>query len=288
MHASIAEQQDRFLAEFPDYARLLDPDREAQYIRQRLAIAERRDEPFPYVWVEDILSPDLYAVINAAWPHLDAFPAEERINRRDMVPRPPGLNPADRRTSTYDDLPPSIRAVWDFFVIEINRGIVGPWLREAFGPAIETRLTLIEQSWRSGGVTKDYYAPPYKLQMNVGRLMMRAQGFRLRPHADALPYLATALYYFPDEVESVDLGTTLYRTERALDDQAVVDSSRTMYFAEAGIPATPVFEAPFRRNALLAFVNSARSAHGMEITTPGVWRRAYQSHLSIKSDHHHL
>lgn len=124
--------------------------------------------------------------------------------------------------------------------------------------------------------------------MNVGRLMMRAQGFRLRPHADALAYLVTALYYFPDDNESGDLGTTLYRTERGIDDTDIVEDGRTVYFADAGIAATPAFCAPFRRNALLAFANTPGSAHGMEITTPDVWRRAYQSHLSIKSDHHHL
>ncbi len=81
--------------------------------------------------------------------------------------------------------------------------------------------------------------------MNVGRLMLRAQGYRLRPHAEALPYLATALYYFPDDREFDDLGTTLYRTDRAIDDADIVEEGRTV-------------------------------------------RRAYQSHLSIKSDHHHL
>jgi hypothetical protein len=124
--------------------------------------------------------------------------------------------------------------------------------------------------------------------MNVGRLMMRAEGFRLRPHADALPYLATALYYFPDDSESSDLGTTLYHAERGMDEDALLEGGRTVYFGESAISTTAVFSAPFKRNSLLAFVNSPRSAHGMEITTPGVWRRAYQSHLSIKSDHHHL
>jgi hypothetical protein len=130
--------------------------------------------------------------------------------------------------------------------------VVGPWwLADVFKPAIDDR-------------------------------------FRLRPHADALPYLATALYYFPNESESADLGTALYHTDRAIDEDAIVEEGRTVYFADAGIPATPAFSAPFRRDSLLAFANCSRSAHGMEITTPGVWRRAYQSHLSIKSDHHHL
>jgi hypothetical protein len=266
----------------------LDRAREAEHVEARLATAERRDDPFPFVWVEELLSPGLYALLDRSWPEVEQFPPEERANRRDMVPRPPATNPADSRASGYDRLPASMRAVWDFFVIEINRGIVGPWLAATFRDAIETRLALIEDAWRSGRAGKDYYQPPYVPQMNVGRLMMRAQGFRLSPHADALPYLATALYYFPSGGDPDEFGTTLYGVSRPLDPDAIVADARTMYFRDAGIETTPVFHAPFRRNALLAFVNGPTSAHGMTIATPGVWRRAYQSHLSIKSDHHHL
>jgi hypothetical protein len=288
MQASAASQELSFLHRFPAYEGVLNAERERRHVRERLDQALRPNEPFPYVWVEDILSDELYALLDAAWPHIECFPAEERENRRDLVPRPPGVNPKDRRASTYEDLPSALRAVWDFFIIEINRGVVGPWLHEAFKPAIEGRLALIEQAWQSATLTKNYYEPPYRPQMNVGRLMMRGQGFRLRPHTDAVAYLATALYYFPDASESTDLGTTLYHADADLSEEAIVAEGRTMYFGESGISTTPVFAAPFRRNSLLAFVNSARSAHGMEITTPGVWRRAYQSHLSIKSDHHHL
>jgi hypothetical protein len=288
MEATLAAQEARFLDQFPRYTATLDAEREGRHVRERLNVAERHDNPFSYVWAQDIFSPELYAILDAAWPHIDGFPAEERANRRDLVPRPEGTNPKDRRAETYDDLPAPLKAVWDFFVIEINRGVVGPWLSDVFGAAMERRLALIEQAWRSGGLTKDYYQPPYAPQMNLGRLMMRGEGFRLRPHTDALPYLATVLYYFPDGAESTDLGTTLYHSDSALAEDAIVADGRTMYFGEAGIATTPVFAAPFSRNALLAFVNSDRSAHGMEITTPGVWRRAYQSHLSIKSDRHHL
>lgn len=134
--ASSVEQDGQFLLQFPDYMRYLDPGREAAYIRARLSSVERQDEPFPYVWVEDVLSPELYALLKAAWPVIDAFPAEERANRRDLVPRPPGTSPSDKRASTYNDLPASLRAVWDFFVIEVNRGIIGPWLAATFRASI--------------------------------------------------------------------------------------------------------------------------------------------------------
>jgi hypothetical protein len=277
-----------FLARFPEYSTVLDRERQQAYVRRRLAATPRRDDPFPFVWVEDVLSPDLYMLLDAAWPSAELFPAEERANRRDMVPRPPGTDPSDSRAATYDDLPEPLRDVWNFFLLEINRAVVGPWLLETFRPEIEQRLGLIERLWSDGVVSKDYYRPPFRPQMNVGRLMMRGLGFRLRPHADALAYLTTALYYFPDDRQDTDLGTTLFHADGALNETAIAATGKTVYFHEAGIQLTPAFSAPFRRNALLAFVNSGRSAHGMEITTPGLWRRAYQSHVSIKNDRHHL
>jgi hypothetical protein len=160
MRTSIVEQEDSFLSRFPRYADVLDPEREALYVRQRLSGTPIHDEPFPYLWIEDVMSPELYELLDAAWPHIDAFPAEERHNRRDLVPRPPGTAPKDKRASTYDSLPAPLRTVWDFFVIEINRGVVGPWLADVFRPAINERLALIERANYSGRATKDYYTPP--------------------------------------------------------------------------------------------------------------------------------
>jgi hypothetical protein len=267
---------------------ILDADQERAHIEDRLATASRREDPFPHVWVENVLSPRLYTALKDAWPETELFPPEERDNRRDLVPRPPGTSPADSRASTYDALPEQQRALWDYFVLGVNRAIVGPWLQRLFEPEIGARTALIADLWKQGRVTKDYYEPPHRPKMNVGRLMMRAKGFRLRPHVDALPYLVTVLYYFPEDGQRTELGTTLYRTPRALSDEELADTGKTVYFDRSGLTATAEFHAPFRANCLLAFANTPRSAHGMEITEAGPWRRAYQSHLSIKSDAHHL
>lgn len=268
---------------------ILDVEREQAYIRGRLAAALRRDDPFPHVQVEEVLSPGLYAALDAAWPDVDLFPPEERANRRDLVPQPPGTAPADKRASTYLQIATPMREMWDYFILEINRRIIGPWLSALFRPEIEARLRSIGELRAQGRLNKDYYAEPYRPQMNVGRLMMRGEGFRLRPHADALAYLVTALYYFPDAAgDEDDLGTTLYRTDGELSAEAISANGKTVYFADAGIVTEPAVHAPFRRNSLLAFANTGRSAHGMHITRPGLWRRAYQSHLSLKGDHHHL
>ncbi len=288
MSASASSAAEEFLQRFPDISAVLDIEHEQAHIRARLAAAVRQDDPFPYVCVEDVLSPRFYEALDAAWPDVAVFPADERANRRDLVPQPPGTTPADRRASTYLQIAEPMREVWNCFILDVNRRIIGPWLLDVFGPEIDARLRTVRELRAQGRLVNDYYAEPYSPQMNVGRLMMRGQGFRLRPHADSLAYLVTALYYFPDADDDNELGTTLYRTDGELSADMISASGKTVYFADAGIDTEPAMHAPFRRNSLLAFANTGRSAHGMHIARPGIWRRAYQSHLSLKSDRHHL
>ena len=179
--------------------------------------------------------------------------------------------------------------MWDFFVIGINRGIVGPFVERVFQPEIHTRLALLESSHARGTDVTEYLRPPFQPQMNVGRFMLRGYGYKLRPHVDALSYLVTALYYFPHgEAQGNPLGTTLYRVEDELGAADLFRREKTEYFHKVGITAHPAAQIPFVGNALLAFANTARSAHGMHITTEGIWRRAFQSHLSLKGDSDHL
>lgn len=275
-----------FLSIYPDYQDVM--TRSLDLIRGRLRAATRIEEPFPHVWIEDLLPKPLYAMLAGAWPPAEFF-WSDRPNRMDLVPKPAGTASADARARQWDELPPSIRALWDFFVIDINRNIVGPFLQETFEPDIRARLTLIERAQADGADTAEYLRPPFRPQMNVGRMMMRGLGYKLNPHVDALPYLATALYYFPQsDADTNGLGTTLYRVESGLGAADLFRRTKTEYFGKAGIATHAAVQVPFVGNALLAFANTDRSAHGMHITTEGPWRRAFQSHLSLKGDFHHL
>lgn len=262
--------------------------RSLPHVEARLLGAVRVDDPFPHVWIDRLLPDDCYEQLAAAWPPDDVFWSARPEQRLDLVPRPAGTAPADLRAAQYDRLPDDVRAVWDFFILEINRRIVGAHLERLFAPEINERLAMLE-SIDEGGRLPDYLRPPYRPQMNVGRLMSRGHGYNLRPHVDALAYLVTALYYFPTDADDPDaLGTTLFRPERALDVSTLLERGKTAYFHKAGIHVEPARQIPFVGNALLAFANTGRSAHGVHITTPGVWRRAFQSHLSLKGDEDHL
>ena len=99
-----------------------------------------------------------------------------------------------------------------------------------------------------------YLRPPFQAQMNVGRFMLRGHGYKLQPHVDALAYLVTALYYFPqNEAQDDPLGTTLYRVEGELGVVDLFRREKTKYFHKAGIAAHPAAQIPFVGNALLAF-----------------------------------
>ncbi len=112
MHGTAVGADRTFIDRFPHYASLLNIERERAHIGARLQTVERGEEPFPHVWVEDLLSVEFCALLDAAWPQIEHFPLDERANRRDLVPSPPGIKPNDSRTSTYDSIPATLREVW--------------------------------------------------------------------------------------------------------------------------------------------------------------------------------
>ena len=283
---STSDLERDFLSKYPGYRDVLARSREL--VGDRLRATVRIEGPFPHVWIERLLPEELYAMLADAWPPTEFF-WSDRANRMDLVPRPVGTAPADARASQWGRLPLCIREVWDCFVIDINRRIVGPFVERVFQPEIRERLALLESTHAEGTPIAEYLRPPFQAQMNVGRFMLRGHGYKLKPHVDALSYLVTALYYFPQsEAQGDPLGTTLYRVEGELGAADLFRREKTEYFHKAGITAHPAAQIPFSGNALLAFANTARSAHGMHITTEGIWRRAFQSHLSLKGDSDHL
>lgn len=256
-------------------------------VRRRLATAARSDDPFPHVIVDRLLPDDAYEELAARWPDQQLFWGDAESGKLDLVPSPPGITPADARAEAYRRMDDQSLAAWNRFVIRINREIVGPFLQRIFAREIAERLAFLQGVADAPGVPS-HLKPPHRAQMNVGRFMMRSAGYRLRPHLDALAYLATALYYFPLPTDNPHTeGTTLYHVSGPMAGDEILSRVKTVYFDNAGIAARPAFTAPFVPNTLLAFPNTGRSAHGMTISAAG-WRRAFQSHLSLKGDGDHL
>jgi hypothetical protein len=282
--AALLEHEHQVLRRFPDYARLLDPDRARTTIARRLASASRVEDPVPHLVVHDLLEPELYALFEAAWPANDIFKRDAKGRKFDLVPASPS-DSGDARNAGYYLLPSALRAIWDFFVFVVNRQIVGPWLARSFEPEIRERLALLQRAHADGLITYAMAgAQDWSFRPNVGRFMVRANGYVLKPHLDSMPYLVTALLYFPAPGQDTGWGTSLYTPEQPLDFEACVRSGSTEYFDDAGIECREVVRVPYLANTLLAFPNTLRSAHGV-VAPEHEQRRVFQYHLSLKGDH---
>ena len=287
LSTTAAEFERLFLAKHQRYEDTLD-ETTLESVRRRLTSVVRREEPFAHVWIDHLFPDEFYAMLADAWPPTGFF-WSDRPSRLDLVTKPKGTAPADPRADHWDQLPVCIRRVWEFFVIDVNRLVIGPFVHDLFAAEISARLALVERAYHDGVKTAAALRRPLHSQMNVGRLMVRSHGYKLKPHVDALAYLVTALYYFPqDGTDAEALGTTLYRADDELRLDDIMRRGKTEYFHDAGIGVHPVAQIPFVGNALLAFANTGRSAHGMHIPREGAGRRAFQSHLSLKGDFEHL
>jgi hypothetical protein len=251
------------------------------HIEQRMSAVRRMDDPVPHVIVEDVLHPDFYRELAASWPALDLFQRDRAGRKYDLVP---GSVDVDRRSAGYQRLSGEQRAIWDFFVTTVNREIVAPRLAILFEPEIRIRLQQIRESYEAGLI--DYPMAgvrDWTYQANVGRFMMRANGYELKPHVDSMPYLVTVLHYFPDDEGDNHSGTIFYKAERPLDFLSCVRAGSTQYFHDAGISCTEVMRVPFRPNTMVAFPNTLWAAHG-SVAPSSEPRKVFQYHISLKGD----
>ena len=264
-----------------DLAQALDEGNIRKEVEQRLSTVHRVDEPVPHLLVNDFFGPSFYQLLADNWPPLDVFKRDKAGRKYDLVPSSVA---ADARSAGYDRLQASQRAVWDFFVSTVNRRIVGPLLAQIFAPEIEARLRQIQEAFDAGLITYPMAgARDWSYRANAGRFMIRANGHELKPHVDSMPYLLTALHYFPDADDSGQSGTIFYKPDRPLDFVACVRDGSTQYFHDAGVVCEEVLRIPFRPNTLLAFPNTLGAAHGAVAPAQGL-RKVFQYHISLKGD----
>jgi len=250
-------------------------------IAARLSAVPRRHEPVPHIVVSDFFQPDFYRELAAAWPPLAVFRRDKAGHKYDLVP---GSAAVDARSEGYGRLPADQRAIWDFFVGVVNRQIVGPLLVRLFEPEITVRLQQIRDAYEAGLIAYPMAgARDWSYRANVGRFMVRANGYELKPHVDSMPYLLTVLHYFPDDDGDDHSGTIFYKAERPLDFMACVRDGSTQYFHEAGIACREVLRVPFRPNTMVAFPNTLYAAHGA-VAPSSAPRKVFQYHISLKGD----
>jgi hypothetical protein len=256
---------------------------EHAWLMERMTGARIAANPFPHLYVDNFLPPGFYERLVAAWPPESAFRANKNRQKLDLVPTDAY---ADKLTDPFKTLPVDMRTAWRSFA-QLNRAIVGPWLASLFEDHIRERIALLQRLIAEGKT--DIRAAGLAagtVQANVGRLMMRGQGYTLAPHVDPAYYLVTALHYFAEDADE-GYGTRLFRASRPMPLEAFVKDGTTEYFEPHGIAVTEAACLPFRPNSFLAFPNLLDAAHGVVAPSSG-YRKAFQYHLSLKADHEPL
>lgn len=252
-----------------------------RHVESRLASSPALEQPVPHVIVTECLPTDFYRDLAAAWPAVDLFKRDKAGRKYDLVP---GSATIDSRSAGWERMPTAQRAIWDFFVSQVNREIVAPLLVRLFNRQVQERLRYIQEALDDGLVEYGMAgARDGSYRANVGRFMMRAHGYELKPHVDSMPYLVTVLHYFPDDEGDNHSGTIFYKAERPLDFRACVRDGSTQYFHDAGIACTEVMRVPFRPNTMVAFPNTLDAAHG-SVAPGAVPRKVFQYHISLKGD----
>lgn len=219
-------------------------------------------EPFPHVWLDQGLPPDLFAASVTAWPS----PPTSLIFKRSAV--------GDGMLTVKQNFLPE-GPVWEAVRAQLAETLV-PAALEVFAPEIAAhRLALSAQAPYTPELANQLLVP------NVGRLMLRQPGYQLRPHVDVGQFFVTVLHYYPSEVQvrkGAD-GTRLYRADRPLPVEAIA-APLTQYFDNYGIATTLVKTCPWIPNGCLIFPNRLDAAHGNLVKGPGT-RRAYQWHIGL-------
>jgi hypothetical protein len=243
-------------------AELLESTRVAAHVRAAIASTPLVLEPYEHMVVEDLLPPDVYALL------IDAIPPEPFFDDHDAVKRnlrfPMDLGPALSATA------------WGFFDDVVTGQMIRPAVLERFADPLRRHYDSIFGAEYCERAT----AIPH--QVNSGRLMLRRRGYHLDPHRDPKHSMVTCLVYFARPGDDEAFGTQLF----SVADDGDANYKQTYYPEQAGHACTLVKVVPFRPNSMLAFLNS-RGAHGATIPADApesLARYSYQFYIGPEKE----
>ena len=225
-------------------------DREAEHVRAAILSAPLRDDPSPYVYVENVFSPAAYTSI------LDLFPADPGAFRRWHNPADPALRAGNyeqrREIELPHDahrLPPAERAFWS----EMAAFLSAP----AFLSTLVERFP--EYAGERFGAQLDDPSFGDLLGCTVS-LHEHDPEYYLGPHTDHREKVFSALFYFPERDGLDHLGTSLYRPL-----QRDYTSDGSAHHDPAGFDIRETL--PYRPNSALVFARTDVMFHGVERLT---------------------
>jgi hypothetical protein len=198
------------------------------HVTAAIAAAELVSQPFAHLVVEDVLPPEVYALLRTAIPPADLF------SERDPVKR-------DFEMSGLDAAPPLTARMWRRFDEEIVGGLLTPMLLARFREAIVAHYAGI------GGREFGEAAAAIPHRTFAGRLQLRRPGYQLKPHRDPRRVAVTGLCYFPRQGDGDGYGTQLFTVDRPV----TAPGLSTFFPESAGARCELVRTVPYRANSML-------------------------------------
>ena len=264
------------------------------HVRQAVRRGQFSADPFPYLFVTDLLPATLYEQLDEAWPVFEEMwlpsPTIGRIDFIDPRFKAPWAR-IDKTSLSQERL-----RLWEDFRALIN----GPFFEEAFGkfkphlkglgrelltpPPVKNgrildrlfRRKLDLSFWENA--TAASFIPRHQFLVNRKDLSV------LSPHIDPVHFHFTLIMYFVSDTVHQHLGTTLFRqTGRG---RARLPSETTNYDAQYavqyGIKCKEARALPFLPNAGLLFLNGLHSWHGQHLSEP-IERRTFNTFFSART-----
>jgi hypothetical protein len=238
-------------------------DSHVAHLRDAVGAAKLETHPGAHMVIEDVLPPDIYALL------------------LDTMPPPDGFDIADSVKANFDPerttiAPQRSRETWLWFQRDVVDGVLTPLLLDRFrSPVVDAYRDLF-----GSALLEDALRLPKSAFR--GRLMLRRPGYRLKPHRDMRIAALTGLIYFARPGDSAQFGTDLYEIEN--DVQA--PTMKTFYPESCGATAKLARSVPFVGNAALIFINAPGMAHGAGIPRDAgqATRYAYQFYVGPPKD----
>jgi len=216
----------------------------ASFIEGRIKSAAIVRQPFPHIYVPNILPSELYASM------LASLPSESQWSEADPIA--PHFNVIG--TGATPQILLDHARLWTEnyggYIDLINR-----LLSERFADDIDGLLT----RYRKLGLIDG----PRALFTGQSLFCLRPSGWEIRPHSHNINELVQSLIYFPLPESPATLGTTLYKVTRHTKVERK-NMNRDLPYAPHSVER--VQKTRYEPNALFSFLNSPMAVHAAEGT----------------------
>jgi hypothetical protein len=240
---------------------ILDPEAIAAHVRAAIASATLKEDPFPYIVVDNLFPDAFFDALVRGLPPAELF-ADRPVNKQQL-------------TVPFDVAPRYSRRVWAFMADTVAAEIVAPAMLEKFRPQLEAWLRM------NFPVLGDHPLEKIPMMCSDGRIMLRRPGYYIKPHRDPKWGFLTCLLYLKRPTDDEAWGTEVLRVEG--DEEA--RGAKPHWIDEAKCEI--VDRVAFKRNRALMFLNSvgAHTARIPEDAQPAdLERYAYQFRVGAERE----